>query len=336
MPRPTRRSFLAATASLAAASLWAHRAEGIVLRRVKVPDNLFTLGVASGDPAPTSVVIWTRLAPQPLEGGGMPDEAVEVAWEVAEDEQFAKVVRKGTLPAVPDWAHSVHVEVEGLEPDRCYWYRFHASGTDSPIGRTRTTPPADSLPERLRFAFASCQHFESGLFTAYEHMAKDDLDLVIHLGDYIYEGPATKLGVRKHVGPKLRSLDDYRNRHAQYKTDAALQATHAAFPWLVTWDDHEFDNNCAGDISAEQRGEPGRLPEAPRRGLSGLLRAHAAAAGVAPHGARHAALSPRRVRPAGGTVRARHAAVPHRPAARRRQQAAGRRGPRSQGDAAGC
>ncbi len=249
MPRPTRRSFFAATASLAAASLWAHRAEGIVLRRIKVEGNPFTLGIASGDPAPTSVVIWTRLAPRPIEGGGMPDEAVEVAWEVAEDEQFSKVVRKGTLPAVPDWSHSVHVEVEGLAPARTYWYRFHASGTDSPIGRTRTTPPVESLPERLQFTFASCQHFESGLFTAYEHMAQDDLDLVIHLGDYIYEGPATKLGVRKHVGPKLRSLDDYRNRHAQYKTDAALQAAHAAFPWLVTWDDHEFENNCAGAIS---------------------------------------------------------------------------------------
>src|SRR5262245_7187592 len=112
MPRPSRRSFLATTWSLAAGSLWSQRAEGIVLRRIKVPDNLFTLGVASGDPAPTSVVIWTRLAPRPLEGGGMPDESVEVAWELAEDELFSKGVRKGTVAAVAGWAHSVHVEVD--------------------------------------------------------------------------------------------------------------------------------------------------------------------------------------------------------------------------------
>jgi len=256
MPHPSRRSFLAATWSLAAASLWSQRAEGIVLRRVKVPDNLFTLGVASGDPSPGGFVIWTRLAPRPLEGGGMPDEAVEVAWEVAEDERFAKVVQHGKVNAISAWAHSVHVEVEGLQPNRTYWYRFHASGIDSPVGRTRTMPALDVMPERLRFTFASCQHFESGLFTAYEHMAQDDLDLVVHLGDYIYEGPATKQGVRQHVGPKLRTLADYRNRHAQYKTDAALQAVHAAFPWLVTWDDHEFENNCAGAISQDKNVSP--------------------------------------------------------------------------------
>ncbi|MEX2172883.1 MAG: alkaline phosphatase D family protein [Pirellulaceae bacterium] len=249
--RPNRRSFLAATTSLAAAALWSNRAEGAVRRNVKLTDTPFALGVASGDPWPTGVVLWTRLAPQPLAGGGMGEEAVEVGWEVAEDEGFTKIVRHGKTTAVPDWAHSVHVEVEGLAPARTYFYRFHAAGEASPIGRTRTTPPADSLPEKLRFAFASCQHYETGYFTPYEHMVKDDLDLVVHLGDYLYEGKATQNSVRQHVGPEIESLADYRNRHAQYKTDPALQAAHAAFAWLVTWDDHEFDNNCAGAISEQ-------------------------------------------------------------------------------------
>jgi len=249
----SRRQFLAAGASLAAAAVWSSRALGVLKQNVKLPDHPFQVGVASGDPSPDGFVIWTRLAPKPLEGGGMPAEAVEVAWQVAEDEAMTKVVQRGTTVATPDWAHSVHVEVSGLSADRWYWYQFKAAGETSPVGRARTFPLAGATPAGLRFAFASCQHFETGLFTAYDHMAKDDLDVVVHLGDYIYEGPGREKQVRKHVGPKLMELADYRNRHAQYKTDAALQAAHAAFPWLVTWDDHEFENNCAGDIS-ERRG----------------------------------------------------------------------------------
>jgi len=255
-----RRSFLAATSSLAAAAIWSSRAEGVVLQNPKFAANPFALGVASGDPTPSGVLLWTRLAPQPLEGGGMPKMPVEVSWQVADDEQMTKVVRSGSVTATPDFAHSVHVEVEGLAPDRWYWYQFKAGGEISPKGRTRTAPAADSSPDKLRFAFASCQHFESGLFTAYEHMLKEPLDLVIHLGDYIYEGAGRADGrggkgnsVRTHVGPKLDSLADYRNRHAQYKSDPHLQAMHAAAPWLVTWDDHELENNCAGAIS-ERRG----------------------------------------------------------------------------------
>ncbi|MBL9124244.1 MAG: alkaline phosphatase D family protein [Planctomycetaceae bacterium] len=242
-----RRRFLAATGSLAAAAVWSSRAWGVTRRHLALADNPFQIGVASGDPSPTGFVLWTRLAPKPLEGGGMPAEDVEVDWQVAEDEQFSKVVRKGTTVAKPDWAHTVHVEVDGLEPDRWYWYQFRAAGETSPKARSRTTPPLESTPERLRFAFASCQHWESGLYTAYEHMLKDDVDLVFHLGDYIYEGAGSTVAkLRKHVGPKLFELVDYRNRHAQYKTDPALQAMHAAAPWIVAWDDHEFENNCAG------------------------------------------------------------------------------------------
>jgi alkaline phosphatase D len=241
-----RRKFLLVTGSLSAAALWSNRALGRVLQAPKFADNPFQLGVASGDPMPNGIVLWTRLAPKPLEGGGMPEESVQVDWQVADDESMSKIVRQGSTVANPDWAHAVHVEVDGLQPDRWYFYQFRAGGETSPKGRLRTAPAADALPERLRFAFASCQHWESGFYTAYEHMLAEHPDLVIHLGDYIYEGAARDKGVRKHAGPKLSSLADYRLRHAQYKTDPALQAMHAAAPWLVTWDDHEFENNYAG------------------------------------------------------------------------------------------
>ena len=135
------------------------------------------------------MVLWTRLAPKPLEpGGGLRPEPVHVAWEIAENESMANPVRRGTAVATPQLAHSVHVEVDGLEPDRWYWYRFRAGDAESPVGRTRTLPKANSTPDQLRFAFASCQHYEAGYYTAYKHMAEDELDLVFHLGDYIYEG----------------------------------------------------------------------------------------------------------------------------------------------------
>ena len=245
----SRRGFLAAGFSLAAASVWSSRALGVLKQNVKLVDHPFQVGVASGDPSPDGFVIWTRLAPRPLEGGGMPAENVEVAWQVAEDEALTRVVQQGTTIANPAWAHAVHVEVSGLKPDRPYWYQFKAAGDTSPIGRARTFPLAGATPAQLRFAFASCQHYETGHFTAYDHMVKEDLDLVVHLGDYIYETAGRDKQIRKHVGPKLMELADYRNRYAQYRTDAALQAAHAAFPWLVTWDDHEFENNCAADIS---------------------------------------------------------------------------------------
>jgi alkaline phosphatase D len=158
--------------------------------------------------------------------------------------------------ASPELAHSLHVEVDHLAPDRWYWYRFRAGDAESPIGRTRTMPAADSTPEELRFAFASCQHYEAGLFTAYEHMAQEELDLVVHLGDYIYEYEGKDGKVRKHFGKEIQSLDDYRIRHAQYKSDAFLQRMHGRCPWMVVWDDHEFDNNCANCISEEAGIDP--------------------------------------------------------------------------------
>lgn len=244
-----RRSFIHQAGSLAAAAVWSARPQGIVLAASKLAGYPFTLGVASGDPAPDGVVLWTRLAPRPLAGGGMPDEAIEVSWQIADDEAMTRVVQRGETAAVPEWGHSVHVEVQGLQPDRWYWYQFRAAGETSPKGRTRTAPAAAARPDHLRLAVASCQHYEHGYYTAYEHMLREDLDLVLHLGDYIYDGPTDKSKIRQHVGPQLTTLADFRNRHAQYKTDPALQAMHAAAPWLVTWDDHEVANNYAGAIA---------------------------------------------------------------------------------------
>ena len=209
----------------------------------------FSLGVASGDPSPDGVVLWTRLAPDPLNGGGMPPAPVTVRWEVAEDEAMRRVVKQGQATAVAEWAHTVHVEVDGLAPARVYWYRFHAGDATSRVGRTRTLPRAADEVDRLRFAFASCQHYEAGFFTAYRYLATEDLDLVFHLGDYTYEGPGRDGQTRKHRGLELATLDDYRNRYAQYKLDPDLQNAHAAFPWIVTPDDHEVDNNYADAIS---------------------------------------------------------------------------------------
>ena len=168
-------------------------------------------------------MLWTRLALKPVDGGGMPNEPVAVQWEVANDAAFADVVRKGSAVAMPQLGHSVHVEVDGLQPHRWYFYRFHAGDEVSPVGRTRTTPAFDAMPDRLRFAFTSCQHYETGYFNGYPHMQKDDIDLLVHLGDYIYEYKGVDGRARKHLGNEIVSLDDYRQRYAQYRLDPMLQ-----------------------------------------------------------------------------------------------------------------
>ena len=214
---------------------------------VRLPEFPFTLGVASGDPYMNGVLLWTRLAPAPLDGGGMPPVDVAVDWEVATDERMRRVVRRGSAVARPEQAHSVHVDVRGLAPDRWYWYRFKVGDWVSRLGRTRTMPPPARHRGPLSFAFASCQNYPAGYYTAYRHMAEEDLDLVVHLGDYIYEGGPGS-GPRRHNSPEVTTLEAYRNRHALYKTDPDLQAAHAAFPWAVTWDDHEVENNYADDV----------------------------------------------------------------------------------------
>lgn len=212
--------------------------------------ELFMLGVASGAPQPDGFVLWTRLAPDPLQGGGMGDAPVEVRWEVADDERFSRVVAKGSATATEALAHSVHVEVGGLAPGRPYWYRFTAAGARSPVGRTRTAPAdADESTRPVRFAFASCQHYEQGFYAAYRDMAEQPLDFVVHLGDYIYESSRGAERVRQHQGGIPTQLAGFRDRYALYKTDPQLQAAHAAFPWLVTWDDHEVANDYTNDMS---------------------------------------------------------------------------------------
>ncbi|UKO98969.1 alkaline phosphatase D family protein [Nostoc sp. UHCC 0870] len=224
-----------------------------VMARGRFSDYPFKLGVASGDPLPDSVVLWTRLAPAPLNGGGMPPVNVPVRWQIARDEKMRQVVQRGTVLATPQLGHSVHVDVRGLEPHRWYWYQFQVGSEVSPIGRTRTAPAIYSSISQLNFAFASCQDWQNGFYTAYKHMAQEDLDLVVHLGDYIYEyGPETG-APRQHIGPEIITLADYRDRYALYKSDVNLQAAHANFPWAVTWDDHEVDNNYANLIPEDNQ-----------------------------------------------------------------------------------
>jgi alkaline phosphatase D len=201
----------------------------------------FSLGIASGYPSPGSVVLWTRLT------GELDPLAIPVRWEVAADESMRSIVLSGEANADPAWAHAVHVEVQGLDPDRWYWYRFSAGEARSAVGRTRTAPAARASPDRLRFAFASCQQYEQGWFGAYRHIVADQPDLVAFLGDYIYESTWGRDHVRSHGTPEPYTLADYRARHALYRSDPDLQAAHAACPWIVTWDDHEVDNDYADD-----------------------------------------------------------------------------------------
>jgi alkaline phosphatase D len=251
-----RREFVLSGASLAILP-WVSRVAAGQIAQPHFDSDPFQLGVASGDPSPDGMVLWTRLCGDPLtedidSAHGMGKHAFEVVWEIAKDDSMREIVQSGTTVATGTLGHSVHVEVQGLLPNRWYSYRFRCGQALSPVGRTRTAPAPTETPDRLRFAFASCQHYESGLYTAYQHMSREDLDLIVHLGDYIYEGAAQEKRTRKHIGPELTTLQQYRSRYAQYKSDLHLMAAHAQAPWLVVWDDHEFDNNCAGDISEEK------------------------------------------------------------------------------------
>lgn len=222
-----------------------------------LPPGLFTLGVASGDPAPDRVILWTRLAPDPLApDGGMPTTAIPVRWEVADDEGFTRIVRSGTAQAKPQWGHSVHVDATGLRPGRAYFYRFIAAGEASPTGRTKTAPARGVTVDRLRLCFGSCQKYEAGFYAAWHHMVAEDPDLILFLGDYIYEGaPNPKNAVRLHRNPEPVDLPGYRARYASYKLDPLLQAAHHAAPWALTWDDHEVANDYAGALD-QGNGDP--------------------------------------------------------------------------------
>ncbi|HEY3556277.1 MAG TPA: alkaline phosphatase D family protein [Kribbella sp.] len=211
----------------------------------------FQLGIASGEPDANSVVLWTRLAPSPTNAdgqGGMATTDVAVDWQVSTTDTFATLVASGTVTAKYAAAHSVHAIAGGLNPDSDYFYRFRAQGHISPVGRTRTTPAVGTTGRDLLMAFTSCAHYEAGYFTVYRRMAEENPGVILHLGDYIYEGGATTGNVRSHLGSEIVTIADYRRRYAQYKTDPDLQAAHAAAPWIVVPDDHEVENNYAGTI----------------------------------------------------------------------------------------
>jgi alkaline phosphatase D len=214
-----------------------------------LPAELFALGVASGDPLPDSVILWTRLVSDPLAGdGGLPEAPLPVRWEVAASEAFDDVVASGDAVAEPALAHSVHIDASGLEADTWYWYRFSVGERTSPVGRTRTAPEAGDDAERLRFVFASCQNYQEGYWPAHHEIAAEDIDLVVFLGDYIYEEAPVADQVRTYRSEAPADLAGYRSRYGEYKADPALQAAHAHVPWVCTWDDHEVQNNYAGDV----------------------------------------------------------------------------------------
>jgi alkaline phosphatase D len=227
-----RRRLLQGSAALVAAP-W-------LLRHAHAADvPRFSLGIASGQPHASGMVLWTRLT-----GAGLP-ERVAVQWELARDEGFADIVARGDEVAEAEWAHSVHAEPAGLDAGRWHWYRFRALGQQSPTGRTRTAPAADA-PATLNFVITSCQRWDVGHYAAWRHIAEEPLDLVMFLGDYIYEYPSRPGSVRSlEGGLTVSTLDQYRARYATHKSDPALQAAHASAPWLLVWDDHEVGNDYA-------------------------------------------------------------------------------------------
>jgi alkaline phosphatase D len=243
----SRRRLLGQAALLAGAAL-APAAWTPAVAQARLAEYPFKAGIASGEPLPDSVVLWTRLVTDPqAPDAGMSPAPVAVRWEIAEDEGLKRIVGRGETLAVAEAGHAVHIEASGLKPDRDYWYRFSAGGHASAVGRTRTAPAFDAEVSRLRIAYGSCQKWESGYYAAHRALAAEHPDLVLFLGDYIYEKAASKDALRPHPATDCLDLAGYRQRYAWYKADADLQAAHAAAPWMVTWDDHEVSNDYGGD-----------------------------------------------------------------------------------------
>jgi alkaline phosphatase D len=247
--RLTRRELLNAAWALGAAAVLRPVVSTRVRAAPSFKDDPFSLGVASGDPQPDGVVLWTRLAPDPLNADAIGTSPVEVSWEVSDSETFRTIVQTGTSMAYYELGHAVHAEVPGLQPGRDYWYRFHAGDATSPIGRTRTAPAPGARVDALRFVVCGCSNYEAGYFTALRHIAEEHADFVFHTGDFIYEtgdGRGNKKNIRYHLGDDCHTLTDYRNRYAQYRTDPDLRAAQESAPFIVTWDDHEVTDDYAG------------------------------------------------------------------------------------------
>ncbi|MGW5862519.1 alkaline phosphatase D family protein [Streptomyces sp. NPDC055239] len=264
-----RRRFLTVTGAAAALAFatnlpTAGAASAAELDAHRIADNPFTLGVASGDPLPGSVLLWTRLAPSPYEpGSGLPAQRVTVQWELAHDARFRRIARRGSVIAHPEFNHSARVEVGNLDAGRTYYFRFKTGKWISETGRTRTAPALGGKVSSLTLAAVSCQAYHDGYFTAYKHLAQDDVDVVFHLGDYLYEYAVNSVGGNRNYTDRTlpalynretQTLEDYRLRYALYKSDPDLRAAHAAHPFVVTWDDHEAENNYAGDL--DENGNP--------------------------------------------------------------------------------
>ncbi len=240
----THRRGLLALAGTTVAGLWLPQHAGGTIRLHSDP---FALGVASGSPRHDAVVLWTRLVQdQPGGSAAWGSAPIAVSWELAHDEGFQRPVQQGVVYARPEAAHAVHVDVRGLAPNRWYFYRFRVGAAVSATGRTRTFPAPGAAAQTLRVAYASCQHWEHGFYGAYRHMRAEHPDVVMFLGDYIYEYGGSSHPVRIAPSAPTLLLDDYRARYALYKSDPDLQAMHAACPWIMTWDDHEVQNDYAG------------------------------------------------------------------------------------------
>ncbi len=250
--RFSRRQLLKGTVSAGTALIAAPCLSRYAAAQAWRPGDPFSLGVAAGAPRADGFVLWTRLAPEPLSAdpatpGGMHGGDVTIGYEIATDCNLRNIVRRGEAIAEQAFAHSVHLDVAGLDPGRSYWYRFTSGDASSRIGRAVTLPTPGSPLERLKFGFVSCSNYEHGYFSAYRHLAGENPDFVLFLGDYIYEYMEERRPtVRRHSdGIEASTLPTYRNRHAQYRLDPDLQLLHAESPALVTWDDHEVQDDYA-------------------------------------------------------------------------------------------
>jgi alkaline phosphatase D len=249
LPRLSRRMFLGATACAVAGPALIGRATA----QRSWQHDPFSLGVAAGSPSPDGFALWTRLAPEPqnydpLAPAGLSGDTLTVDYEIATDPQMRSLVRRGNAVADARYAHSVHAEITGLQSGRSYWYRFISGNAVSRTGRAITAPQSGSRLDRLNFGFVSCSNYEHGYFSAYRHLANENPDLVIYLGDYIYEYVdmrSTNLVRRHSENVEADSLATYRNRYAQYRLDPDLQRLHAETTALMTWDDHEVQNDYA-------------------------------------------------------------------------------------------